>query len=340
MRFTAHASAAVTMSLAFAATATHCCCGMPEVMAQVKGKLGQPALAAAPRTWHVAPEELAGLTLDAQVRTISEAVAKAAPGDTVLIHGGVYRETVTVEKSGTKERPIRLEAASGEHVVISGADVVRAWKKEPGGNNVFSTPWKHRFIGWNKTGTHPDDDEHRMIGRCEQVFVRGYSLLQVLDRSGLGRGTFYEISYGLHAHDNVITGNGFAETPGSWGAGGGVVLSSSPDCLIERNLIVGNREGFNFREQGRKTPRIDDEHELWIWNHDERISHNVFALNRDAQVWGWFDVDDNRHLPASLQNVGGQAKSKATGDLAAAFRATDQVVRAGGIELGEAGHHL
>ena len=115
-------------------------------------------------------------------------------------------------------------------------------------------------------------------------------------------GIFYEISYGLHAHDNVIVGNGFRETPGSWGAGAGISLSSSPDCVIERNLIVGNREGFNFREQGRKTPSIDDEKERWIWNHDERITHNVFALNRDAQVWGWFDVDDGRTLagrPAS-----------------------------------------
>src|SRR5207302_3497028 len=27
-------------------------------------------------------------------------------------------------------------------------------------------------------------------------------------------GIFYEISYGLHAHDNVVVGNGFASTPG------------------------------------------------------------------------------------------------------------------------------
>ena len=38
-------------------------------------------------------------------------------------------------------------------------------------------------------------------------------------------GIFYEISYGLHAHDNVIVGNGFADTPGSWGASAGICLS-------------------------------------------------------------------------------------------------------------------
>ena len=90
-------------------------------------------------------------------------------------------------------------------------------------------------------------------------------------------GIFYEISYGLHAHDNVIIGNGFRETPGGWGAGAGISLSSSPECVIERNLIVGNREGFNFREQDRTTPRIGDRKEQWIWNHDERFATTSLA---------------------------------------------------------------
>ena len=129
-------------------------------------------------------------------------------------------------------------------------------------------------------------------------------------------GIFYEISYGLHAHDNVIIGNGFRDTPGSWGAGAGVSLSSSPGCVIERNLIVGNREGFDFREQDRATPVIGDRKERPVWNHDERIVNNVLAFNRDAQVWGWFDLDDGRHWPAALQAAAGKDKGKAIRDRA------------------------
>lgn len=70
-------------------------------------------------------------------------------------------------------------------------------------------------------------------------------------------GIFYEISYGLHAHDNVIIGNGLAKTKGAWGANGGICLSSSPGCVIERNLVLGNQQGICFREQNRTTPRID-----------------------------------------------------------------------------------
>ena len=115
-------------------------------------------------------------------------------------------------------------------------------------------------------------------------------------------GIFFEISYGLHAHDNVITGNGFAGTPGSWGAAAGICLSSSPNCLIERNIIAGNSEGFNFREQPRKTPRIGGAlaEEVPVWNHDSVIRNNIFSGNR-VQVWGWFDAGDERHWPKRLQ---------------------------------------
>lgn len=111
-------------------------------------------------------------------------------------------------------------------------------------------------------------------------------------------GIFDEISFGLRAQDNVITGNGFAETPGAWGAQAGISLSSSPGSVIEHNVIVGNREGFDFREQTRTTPTIGDRAERPVWNHDEIIRHNIIAFNRDAQIWGWFDTRDNRQWPA------------------------------------------
>jgi parallel beta-helix repeat protein len=116
-------------------------------------------------------------------------------------------------------------------------------------------------------------------------------------------GIFYEISYGLHAHDNVIVGNGFARGPHAWGLWCGITLSSSPNCVLERNLIVGNKEGINYREQERTTWHIGDPErkENPVWNHDEEVHHNVLAHNEDAQVWGWFDVDDERHWPAPMQ---------------------------------------
>jgi hypothetical protein len=444
-------------------------------------------------------------------KTISKAAALAQAGDTVRIATGVYREAIRLEQSGTAEKPIRFEAALAANVVVTGADRLTEWRKEPSdaGENVYSTPWPHRFISWSKTSTHPGDDYHKLIGRAEQVFLNGYPLQQVLTRDKLTRGTFfadlegkrlyvqadnnarlgqdsqrveasvrgtvwdlkgdhvqtrgitfrygatpaqqglvrldgrgavvedcifegsnaegaafhgpdqvarrcvfqdngqdgfvaarahrllmtecltrnnntknfnrdwggggnklclsrgvvieksrflanrgvgiwfdignedctvrhcliadnegagifYEISYGLHAHDNVIVGNGLLSGPGAWGANGAIALSSSPRCVIERNLIVGNKEGFQFREQRRTTDRIDGAKgspEEWVWNHDHAVRSNLMAYNRDAQVWGWFAADDERHWPVALQRPALPKPDRPKDDLAAEYQA-------------------
>jgi hypothetical protein len=59
----------------------------------------------------------------------------------------------------------------------------------------------------------------------------------------------------------------------------------------------------NFREQTRTTPRIGGKGEEPIWNHDQTIRQNIIAFNRDAQVWGWFDMKDNRHWPATTASA-------------------------------------
>ncbi len=445
--------------------------------------------------------------------TIARATALAQAGDTIEIHTGIYRESVLIERSGTQDRPIHIAAVPGASVVVTGADIMADWRKEdaPAGENVYSTAWPHRFIGWSETGTHPADDYHKLIGRAEQVLINGYPLQQVLLRDHLGRGTFfadlahkrlyvqasnnaeldenaerveasvrstvwdvrgdyiqtsgivfrygatqaqqalvrlggrgdrvadctfegsnsdgadfrnedqvaqrctfqdngqdgfcgggahsllvtecitrnnntknfdrgwgaggckvvlsrgvvielsqflknrghgiwfdignedatirncliadnedagifYEISYGLHAHDNVILGNGLLSGHRAWGANGGIAISSSPDCVIERNLIVGNKEGIQFREQDRTTPRIGQEHgtpEVRIWNHNEHIRHNVLVHNRDAQVWGWFATADERAWPADLERPGAVAENKTVSDVAVGNRVKD-----------------
>ena len=55
------------------------------------------------------------------LRTISHAAELARPGDTVLVHGGEYREWVRPRRGGLSgSRRITYQAAPGEHVVIKG----------------------------------------------------------------------------------------------------------------------------------------------------------------------------------------------------------------------------
>ena len=82
------------------------------------------------RVLHVAQAKLPDVPEQEQFRTISAAAQAVAPGDTVMIHDGVYRESVVVEKSGTADRPIRFEAAPAARVIIDGADVITGWRSE------------------------------------------------------------------------------------------------------------------------------------------------------------------------------------------------------------------
>ncbi len=81
------------------------------------------------KIWHVAQKNLPGIGTDSQVRSIGEAVSQLATGDTIIIHGGVYREQVTVEQSGTAEKPITIQAGSGELVVVTGSDRLTKWQR-------------------------------------------------------------------------------------------------------------------------------------------------------------------------------------------------------------------
>src|SRR5215208_6213927 len=60
-------------------------------------------------------------------RSIQRAANAAGPGDTVLVRGGTYRETVRPLRSGTSGSPIKFQAYDGERVTVSGADLVTGW---------------------------------------------------------------------------------------------------------------------------------------------------------------------------------------------------------------------
>jgi hypothetical protein len=137
-------------------------------------------------------------------KSITKAALIAKAGDLVLVGEGVYRERVLVKNHGTAQEPIRFEAAPGAHVVLTGADRLTSWQKTRENQPVYRVPWPHRFITWSKHMTHPDDEYHRLIGRCEQVSIENRLLRQVLDIGQLAPGTFFvDTTNGiLHAWDS------------------------------------------------------------------------------------------------------------------------------------------
>ncbi|MEI6796499.1 MAG: chondroitinase-B domain-containing protein [Methanomassiliicoccales archaeon] len=77
--------------------------------------------------------------------TIQAAVNKLQPGDTLLIRGGTYRETVTFPRSGTADKPITLKPFRDEKVIVSGCEPVTGWTLHEGSkqHNASSTSVNH-----------------------------------------------------------------------------------------------------------------------------------------------------------------------------------------------------
>ncbi|HTW95579.1 MAG TPA: right-handed parallel beta-helix repeat-containing protein [Tepidisphaeraceae bacterium] len=102
--------------------------------------------------------------------TLARADRWVEAGDTVIIHAGVYRQTLLPGNSGTAAKPIIFEAAPGEKVIITGADVISNWQRVSG--QIWAADWPYVFL-IGGSDHHPDDDRDKISGRAEEVIVDG-----------------------------------------------------------------------------------------------------------------------------------------------------------------------
>jgi len=83
------------------------------------------------RDWHADPSaaDSGNGSLEHPFSTANAAVAKASPGERVLLAPGIYRELVVVRVAGTAENPIVIESADPKQpAILTGADPVSNWK--------------------------------------------------------------------------------------------------------------------------------------------------------------------------------------------------------------------
>lgn len=135
--------------------------------------------------------------------TIGKAAALARPGDTVIVHEGVYREWVQPARGGESDaKRITYRAAAGERVVIKGSERITDWKDEGGGvwkvdlddsyfapNNWF--PFRDTILGKEEIGI-----EWLGVGRwCHkgEVFLneKRYVEKQTLDECRKSAGSWF-----------------------------------------------------------------------------------------------------------------------------------------------------
>jgi len=122
-------------------------------------------------------------------RTITKAAQVARPGDTVVVHEGVYREWVKPRRGGlSDQRRITYQAADGEKVVIKGSEQVTGW--EPVEGDVWTVSVPNALFGdWNPYALEVDGDwivypsPDSPKTHLGDVYLNGMSFYEVRDRA-------------------------------------------------------------------------------------------------------------------------------------------------------------
>lgn len=131
----------------------------------------------------------------APMRSISKAMSMAKTGQTIVVRGGSYHESVAMPAGKT----LHLRNYPGETVWLDGSEVVSGFTAS--GNGWVKSGWKHKFDS-SPTYTRGAKDntqeawgfinsDHPMAAHPEQVWIDGTRQTQVGSRSALKAGTFY-----------------------------------------------------------------------------------------------------------------------------------------------------
>jgi Right handed beta helix region len=89
-----------------------------------------------------------------------------------------------------------------------------------------------------------------------------------------GAGIFHETSFKAVIRDNVVRRNGFGWK--GWLAGAGILVNSSPNVEIVRNVVANNADGIGITQWSRGSDRRYGPHEA----HDIAVHDNVITMRR------------------------------------------------------------
>jgi hypothetical protein len=177
---------------------------------------------AEPKTFYVAPDgddSNPGTGRKQAFRTVNRAAALIGPGDTVLIAGGDYHETVRIRAAGTKDRPITFRALPGEKPVFQGEDLALAF-------DLNHKPYQHfdgLYFNFNmfQDGFALRHSRGVQFDRCFQIQIRAVD------------------SPDLVVRNCVLIG-----------VGGSILLTTSPGAVVENNVFTAvNRRQLRTEQQ-------------------------------------------------------------------------------------------
>jgi hypothetical protein len=190
-------------------------------------------------------------------RTIQHAAALTQPGDTVLVRGGTYRETVKPPRSGTSSAPITFKPYGSEQVTISGANFVTGWSAYRG--SIYkSGQWWDLGFGNN------------------QVFVDGRMMVEArwpnttLDLNHPRKANADNITVtspaGADPAAATLTDSALTQAAGTWD-GATIHIMSGHGWVGQTGVVVHSEPGrltYTYKplDQKNQVPRAGDEYHL------------------------------------------------------------------------------
>ena len=203
--------------------------------------------AVAPKTYYVATDRDdrdTGLSREQTWRTVSRAADGVRAGDTVLIAGGTYRETVRLRTTGAADRPVTFKAVPGERVVFDGdaRKITVAFAIAAKQHLRFDGLYFRMFGngGWESI-FNVFDSQHIQITRCfmngalgrgnSPQLLRAHTCTDVLMRncviaSGF-QGTYFTNTTNLRIENNVFLRNLICPILNSGGEPKGIVIKNN-----------------------------------------------------------------------------------------------------------------
>jgi parallel beta-helix repeat protein len=190
------------------------------------------------------------------VRTVQRGIDLAEAGTRVLIHPGIYRETVRLPagKSGAETRPLVIEASQKGKAVISGADVWENWKPE-GDPGLYSHEWPQKWgtpeipEKWRDWWSKTVKEDAPISRRREIVVVDGRLLRQELSAAELEDNAFFADEHECRIYIRLPKDKEPAESlvevaVRSMGFGYDVAdQSPGPSCYVVRGLVIRHVAG-------------------------------------------------------------------------------------------------
>jgi parallel beta-helix repeat protein len=123
--------------------------------------------------------------------SVATAVSKAVSGQTLVLRGGTYRESVKIPSG----KALTIQPYPGEAVWFDGAGPVTGWVRS--GSTWVVSNWTYLFDHRVSFGAGQDessryvDPAYPMAGYGDAVWINGVELTQVGSESAVTTGTFY-----------------------------------------------------------------------------------------------------------------------------------------------------